>query len=117
MRITLDLPDELAEDLRQFEPESARVIAAGLREVKAGGSGQFAGLSRLLEKLAELPSPEEVLALRPDPELQARLGQLLDKNRGEGLTPEEEVEWQRYELIEHLMRMAKARALTRLRPE
>jgi hypothetical protein len=37
--------------------------------------------------------------------------ELLEKNREEGLTPAEEQEWQQYEYLEHLVRMAKARAL------
>jgi hypothetical protein len=57
-----------------------------------------------------LPSPEEVLALRPSPELKERISELLRKNRQEGLTPEEDAEWQRYETMEHLVRLAKAHA-------
>jgi hypothetical protein len=114
MKVTLDLPEELASDLRQFESQTASIIAAGLREVKAPAGGQFQGLAQVLEKLADLPAPEEVLALRPAPELQARLSELLRKNREEGLSPEEQAEWQRYEWVEHLVRMAKARAMQKL---
>ena len=39
----------------------------------------------------------------------------LEKNREEGLSPAEEQEWQQYEYLEHLVRMAKARALLRQR--
>ena len=115
MKVTLDLPDELAVDLRRFEHQYASIIAAGLRELRATDSGQFHGLAPVLEKLAELPSPEEVLALRPSPELQERISELLRKNREEGLTPEEQAEWQRYETIENLVRFAKARAAAKLK--
>ncbi len=115
VKITLDLPDELAADLRQFEQQSANIVAAGLREVKAPGGARFHGLGQVLEKLAELPSPEEVLELRPSPELQARISELLRKNRDEGLSAEEEAEWQRYELVEHLVRVAKTRAALKLK--
>ncbi len=54
---------------------------------------------------------EEVLNLRPSKSLQTRVQTLLEKNRAEGLTPEEEQEWQQYEYLEHLVRMAKAKAL------
>ncbi len=63
----------------------------------------------------ELPSPEEILALRPSDALQSRVQTLLEKNREEGLSPAEEQEWQQYEYLEHLVRMAKARALLRQR--
>src|SRR6266478_2723915 len=115
MIVTLDLPDDLAADLRQYEDQSARIVAAGLREVKAAGDWRFHGLGQVLEKLAELPSPEEVIALRPSSELQARISELLEKNRNEGLTAGEAAEWERYELIEHLVRLAKARAMSKLK--
>jgi hypothetical protein len=111
MKVTLDLPDDLAADLRQFEHEFVAIVAAGLREVKAPSGSQFHGLVQVLEKLAELPTPQEVLELRPSESLQARITELLDKNRGVGLSPAEAAEWQRYETVEHLVRIAKARAL------
>jgi hypothetical protein len=115
MKVTLDLPDELAADLRPFEHQSASIIAAGLREVKTPSGPNFHGLAQVLEKLAELPSPEEVLTLQPSPELDGRIRELMEKSRNQPLTAEEEEEWQRYELIEHLVRTAKARALSRLK--
>ena len=71
-------------------------------------------VSLLLEFLAKLPSPEETLALRPSPKLQARMTELLEKNRTSGLTPEEREEVGQYEVAEHLVRMAKGRALVKL---
>lgn len=115
MKVTLDLPDDLADDLRQFESHMATIVAAGLREVKTPAGTQFPGLAQVLEKLAELPTPEEVIALRPSPELQARVSELLRKNREEGLSLEEQAEWQRYEWVVHLVRMAKARAMVKLK--
>jgi hypothetical protein len=114
MKVTLDLPDELAADLRPFEDRSASVIAAGLREIKTAGGARFHGLAHVMEKLAELPSPEDVLALRPTGELDARIRELLHKNREAGLSPDEEAEWQCYEMVEHLVRLAKARAKVKL---
>ena len=40
---------------------------------------------------------------------------LLEKNRAEGLSDDEEREWERYEYLEHLVRMAKAKAKLKLR--
>jgi hypothetical protein len=65
--------------------------------------------------LATLPSPAEVLALRPSPSFQQRAGELLAKNRTTGLLPDEEREWQRYEYVEHLVRLSKARAAQKLK--
>jgi uncharacterized protein YnzC (UPF0291/DUF896 family) len=68
----------------------------------------------VLKTLARLPTPEEVLALRPSPTLQARIESLLEKNRTTGLEAEEQQEWQRYEYLEHVVRIAKARAAVKL---
>ena len=53
--------------------------------------------------------------LRPSERLELRVQDLLKKNREEGLSPDEEKEWERFEFIEHLVRMAKANAVQKLR--
>ena len=63
--------------------------------------------------VACLPSPEEVLGLRPANHLQDRIEELLAKNRAGGLSAEEQREWERYEYIEHLIRLGKPRAIQR----
>jgi hypothetical protein len=111
--ITLDLPDDLADRLRSLADRLPRIIALGIHEMDASPS-QFAGTSEVLEFLATLPSPEETLALRPSPKLQARMTELLEKNRTSGLTADEREEIGHYEFAEHLVRMAKGRALVKL---
>ena len=39
--------------------------------------------------------------------LQSRVEELLEKNRGCGLSDDEQREWDSYEYVEHLVRMAK----------
>ncbi|MBE9069265.1 hypothetical protein IQ260_21720 [Leptolyngbya cf. ectocarpi LEGE 11479] len=112
MQITLDLPDELVASL---SPDNLpTVIQLGLREFNATAQPGFSGLADILELLASLPSPAEILALKPSEALQNQIDSLLDKNRNVGLTPAEEQLWQHYEYIEHIVRIAKARALTKL---
>ena len=60
--------------------------------------------------LTTLELPKEILALRPSQALRARLEVLLEKNRTEGLTLEEERKWERYQYLEHLIRIVKAKA-------
>ncbi len=112
MDLTLTIPDELANRLRAVEDRLPEILELGLREWLSPPPG-YASLNGLLETLARLPSPEEVLALRPATVLQDRIEELLDKNRASGLSAEEQREWERYEYIEHLMRLAKARAIER----
>ena len=63
MNITLTLPDDLAARLRPVTEHLPQVLEMGL-VVWKGGPG-FTGLADVLEMLARLPTPEEVLALRP----------------------------------------------------
>jgi hypothetical protein len=85
----------------------------GLRDLNASAT-EFAGLAQVLEALASLPSPEEVLAMRPSAALQARVEELLAKNRTAGLSDSERREWEQYQYADHLVRMAKAQATVKL---
>ncbi len=60
------------------------------------------------------PSPQEILMFRPTESLQIRIDTLLEKNRTEGLTTDEHEEWEQYQYLEHLVRMAKAKAYQKL---
>jgi hypothetical protein len=110
--LTLTIPDDLATRLRAVEGSLPEILELGLREWLSSAPG-YAGLGDVLETLARLPSPDEVVALRPSPELQARVEVLIDKMRADGLSAEERKEWEHYEYIEHLVRMAKAQAFRR----
>lgn len=114
MTLTLDLSEDLEGRLRPFEDQLPQILELGLRELNAVAQPGFAGIAEVLELLAGLPSPEEILALRPSPALQDRINALLEKNRTQGLTQTEEQEWERFQYLEHLVRIAKAKAKARL---
>jgi|SRR6516165_6743867 hypothetical protein len=109
MEMTLTLPDDLASRLHAVRDRLPRILELGLRELDAQAPA-YAGLADVLEALARLPSAEEVLALRPSPALQARVEELLAKNRAAGLSDDERREWEQYQYAEHLVRLAKAQA-------
>ena len=111
--ITFQIPDDLAERLQGHEQQLAVIVELGLRELSADSG--FPGAAALLELLATLPTPQEILELRPSPELQSRIDTLLEKCRAGSLTSSEESEWDRYEYLEHLVRIAKASAQAKLR--
>ncbi|MGF1459114.1 MAG: hypothetical protein ACFBSG_08805 [Leptolyngbyaceae cyanobacterium] len=114
MQISVDIPDDLALRLSTLQDKLPEILELGLREWNAQGQSGFSGLAEVLEILASLPSSEEILALQPSAALQQQVTQLLEKNQTAGLTPEEERWWQQYEYVEHLVRMAKAKALLNL---
>jgi len=115
MEITINVPDDLATRLHAINDQVQEILELGLRELNATGQQGFKGAADVLETLAGLPTPEEILALRPSKVLEKRLRELLEKNRRESLTPAEEREWEQYQYLEHLVRMAKARAQGRMK--
>jgi outer membrane receptor for ferrienterochelin and colicin len=60
--------------------------------------------------LASGPSIDDIIAYRLPGSLQERAQYLLDKNRGEGLTPAERQEMDEFLQIDHLMALVKAKA-------
>ena len=115
MPTTLTLPDELLQQVKPYESQLQEILELGIRELRAQPSTGFNGVTDVLEKLATLPSPEEVLALRPAPSLQEHIDFLLDKTRTTGLSAAEQRDWDRYQYLEHLMRLAKASAARKLK--
>jgi hypothetical protein len=112
---TLTIADDLAQQLLPYEAELAEILELGIREWQAREETGYNGISTILEKLAALPNPNEVLALRPAPSLQERIDALLEKNRTSGLSPADKREWDRYQYLEHLVRLAKASAARKLK--
>ncbi len=112
--ITLKVPDELAERLRGQQERLPEILELGLRELDAAAQSGFEGAAEVLELLAGLPSPEEILNLRPSDRLQTRVKELLAKSHAGEMTPKEEEEWERYQFLEHLVRMAKTKACLKL---
>lgn len=67
----------------------------------------------LAQFLASL-SPRRVLAYKASPKAQSRVNVLLEKNKSSGLTADENAEMERYMTVEHIVRLAKAKALQKL---
>ena len=111
MQITVEVPREYASQLAGIAPgELSEIISLGIREWQCQRGSEFAGLRGLLETLATLPEPQDVLNLRPTQAMADRANELLEISRQRSLSEEEEAEWQRLEFAEHLVRIAKARA-------
>jgi hypothetical protein len=59
-------------------------------------------------------SPRRVISYKASPKAQARVNILIEKNKLSGLTPDENAEMERYMTVEHIVRLAKAKALQKL---
>lgn len=112
MQITVDIPDDLV--IRLGERSLSQVLELGLSELNARPRSGFGGFAEVVEFLAGLPTPQEILALRPSDNLQAHINSLSEKYQLQTLTSEELQLWQQYEYLEHVVRMAKAKAYLKL---
>jgi hypothetical protein len=113
VRITINVPVELARELAQVQDRLVEVLERGLREVLAESGSGGQDEQQIMAVLAGQPSPEEVLALRPSTSMQERVSRLLDRSNEGGLSAEEAAELERYLMLEHLVRLAKGHACRR----
>jgi len=110
--ITVEIPDELAEQVAQMRDRIPELLALSLRQPALPAATYRA----ILGFLASNPSPAEIAAFVPPPEVQARLRTLLERGAQGHLSPNEAAELDEYERIEHLMVMIKAGSLPYLSP-
>ena len=71
----------------------------------------------VIDFLAAGVTPSALIAFRPSAATRARVAELIRREKNEGLTPEEAAELDDYIQLEHLMRLAKARARAHLKDE
>ncbi len=64
----------------------------------------------IIDFIAAGTRPENVIAFRPSEAAKERVSELIAKNKTESLSQEESSELEHYLQLEHLMRLAKARA-------
>ena len=71
MQVTVNVPEDVITQLGAWEQALPEAIAIGLQELTARPQDGFNGFAEVLEFLAGLPTPEEILTLRPSLTLQA----------------------------------------------
>ena len=114
MQIILEVPDRLGEKLHALGDRLPEALDRALRELTPAEPISYQDDRQIVELLASQPSPEAILAIRPTPALQARMSELLDRHKSGTISTREEVELDRYLLLEHWVRLAKAHAYKRL---
>jgi O-succinylbenzoate synthase len=70
----------------------------------------------VIDFIAAGTSPDRVAAFRPSEAAKQRVGELVQREKTSGLTADETSELEHYLQLEHLMRLAKARARQHLSP-
>jgi hypothetical protein len=114
VEIIVRVPDTLGQRLQRVRERLPEILERGLLEVLPEESREFQDENTIMELLASQPSPEQVLSIRPSPELQMRVKDLLRRNKEGKLSRREEAELERYLTLEHLVRLAKAHAYKQL---
>jgi hypothetical protein len=71
----------------------------------------------IIDFIAAGTTPSGIVAFQPSEEAKARVADLIRREKTTGLSPEETTELNHYLQLEHLMRLAKARARTHLAHE
>jgi hypothetical protein len=73
-------------------------------------SGAAPAYIEIIDFIAAGSTPQEVARFRPSPDAQKRVAELVDREKQSGLLTEEKSELIYYIQLEHILRMAKARA-------
>ena len=72
---------------------------------------QFA---EILDFMVSAPSPEAIIAFKPSPHMEARLAELMHKNKQESLNDDEHQELEAFLQLNHFVNMLKIRARKKL---
>jgi hypothetical protein len=64
----------------------------------------------IIDFIATGTTPEAVVRFRPSPEAQHRVAELIEREKESGLSAEEKAELDHFTELEHILRVAKARA-------
>jgi len=64
----------------------------------------------IIDFIAAGTTPEAVAHFRPSSEAQQRVAELIEQEKETGLSPEEKAELDHFMELEHILRMAKAKA-------
>jgi hypothetical protein len=110
VQITISVPDDLGQRLQPYRERLPELLERGLRDAMAEQAGATHDEQDIITILTSQPTPEQVLALRPSPALQQRISNLLARSKAGQLPRDDERELDRLLLLEHLVRVAKARA-------
>jgi hypothetical protein len=114
-QITIDISDDLAQRLQQFKAQLPQMLEIGLQEFQfQQRSTNFLDEQEIISLLASQATPSQILAIRPSPEFQARVSNLLSQSKAGTLSAKGEAELERYMTLEHLVRLAKIHAFRKL---
>ena len=105
--LKIEIPDDLMEQLSPVKDQLPDLLRRCLHPLALPAQVY----RHILDFLANQPTPGQIAAFRPTAEMQSRLSYLVERERNDALSWEEQQELSEYERIEHLIIMFKADAL------
>jgi hypothetical protein len=114
MLITVEIPEQLGRELQPYRERLPELLERGLREIQSVPTTSFQDVEEIVRLLASQPTAEQILAIKPSANFQARVSDLLSRSKEGTLTRQEEAELERYLTLEHLVRVSKTHALEQL---
>ncbi|NJN66115.1 MAG: hypothetical protein HC884_05065 [Chloroflexaceae bacterium] len=112
----IEVSDALGQQLQPLRDRLPEILERGMHEVLAEQAGRYQDEEEIVAVLSSQPAPEQVLRLQPSPAIQSRVRNLLERSHQGTLSIEEAAELERYALLEHMVRRAKANAYQRHSP-
>lgn len=109
--ITLDIPDHLASIIDEHGEQLPLIIEMGMSRYAPLSTKAY---TEAVDFLTQEPSPKELAAFRFSDEVEARINDLLDKNRTNRLSKAEEIELIRLSHLEEQLQLVKATAISKL---
>ncbi|MGI8503945.1 MAG: hypothetical protein ACR2LR_22840 [Hassallia sp.] len=103
-KITLEVPEELLQQLANVGDRLPELLALSLQQPPLPAHIYC----YILNFIASNPTPEQIAAFSPTPEMQQRLRTLVERSLSSNITELERIEIDEYEKIEHLIIMLKA---------
>lgn len=101
--LTIEVPDDLLERLNPIKDQIPKLLQQCLQPSPLPAQTY----RYILNFLTSKPTPEQIAAFRPTPEMQQRLSHLLARNADGLLSPDESLELDEYERIEHIIILLK----------
>lgn len=106
--MTLEIPDELIDQAEGLREQFQALLHQNQDPLVPTDAQIETELRRIVLVLSSQPTPEQILALQPAPQMQHRVEYLLERQKVLPLRQAEARELDRYLFVEHLVRLAKA---------
>ncbi len=103
-------PASLNSDVGRFLLKITRLEKSTTKEYSVFEMNTIKAYEEVIDFIAAGTTPQNVIAFHPSQASQERVGDLLAREKDGELSPAEKLELDHYLQLEHLMRLAKARA-------